>query len=160
MSWVTRPATTADLEGLVELARRRRERYAEQEPRFWRAAPDAVTVQRSYFCTLLNRDDVAVFVVDGDERVRGFLIASIGDAPAVYDPGGATCTVDDFAVDLDSSWVKAAPLLLAAVRRWAATQGAVQLIVVTGHHDQAKRDQLAEAELRLTSEWWTGPIVN
>ncbi len=116
-------------------------------------------MQRSYFHELLACEDVGVFVVDSEARVRGFVIASVGDAPPVYDPGGATCMVDDFVVDQDSSWATAAPLLLAAVRRWAVRQGPVQLVVVTGHHDQPKRDQLAAAGLSLTSEWWTGSIV-
>lgn len=107
MSWLTRRATSADLEALVELARRRRERYAEQQPRFWRPAPDAVSVQRSYFHELLACEDVGAFVVDSEGRVRGFVIASVGDAPPVYDPGGATCMVDDFVVDQDSSWATA-----------------------------------------------------
>lgn len=157
MAWSTRRASSSDIEPIVELARQRRERYAAVQPRFWRPSSKAVDIQRSYFASLLDRDDVGVFVVNGDGQVRGFLIATIGEAPPVYDPSGPTCMVDDFVVDEDASWPTAGPLLLETARQWAAGRGAVQMVVVTGRHDQPKREQLAAAGLALTSEWWTGP---
>ena len=153
-----RPAQTADLDELVELARRRRAQYERYQPRFWRPAANAVARQSDFFRALLADEEVAVVVATEGPRLAGFAIARVTAAPPVYDPGGLTCLVDDFTVDTEADWPKAGPLLVAELQAWAATRGAVQLVVVTAHLDESKRAVLREAGLSLASEWWTGPV--
>lgn len=97
-------------------------------------------------------------VADHDGTVRGFLIARIVDAPPVYDPGGSTCMVDDFAVADPGDWAACEPLLLADVRSWASVEGAVQLVVVTAQADARKRAALRSTRLTPASEWWAGSV--
>ncbi len=157
MTQSVRPAETKDLDQLLDIAEQRRDQYARYEPMFWRPAADAVDVQRPHFRDLLEEGGVAVVVAVDDDRVAGFVIASITDSPPVYDPGGRTCVVDDFAVARDEDWSWAGPQLLQQVKGWAAARQAVQVVVVTGHRDDTKRGVLRRAGLSLTSEWWTGP---
>jgi hypothetical protein len=90
--------------------------------------------------------------------VAGFIIGRLTPAPPVYEPGGLTCLVDDFAVEHPDAWTSLGPLLLAELSRIALAQGAVQLVVVTGRHDEPKRRALQGTGLVVASEWWTGPI--
>jgi hypothetical protein len=152
-----RPAHDQDLPKLLELARLRRVAYERYQPVFWRPAADAVESQRAFFTTLLQDPDVRMLVADLDEQLIGFAIARVVSAPPVFDPGGATCMVDDFTVDTDEHWPLAGPPLLGAVRSWSATRGASQLVVVTAQLDAAKRTALGDAGLSPASEWWVGP---
>jgi GNAT superfamily N-acetyltransferase len=156
-----RSAVPADLDGLIDLAARRREQYRGYQPQFWRPAADATARHRSFFTSLLNDEEVALLVAaDDGGPVRGFLLARCVAAPPVYDPGGLTCMVDDFTVDDDEVWPEVGRLLLTAVRQWAAGRGGAQLVVVTAHLDSAKRALLADADLGLASEWWVGPVLD
>jgi hypothetical protein len=47
---------------------------------------------------------------------------------------------------------------LLAVRQVARRQGAVQIVVVCGHLDDAKRSALASSGLQIASEWWVAPL--
>jgi hypothetical protein len=146
------------LQQLVELAAIRREQYAAYEPEFWRPAIDAEDRQRDYFAALLDEDGTLTVVARDGSTVHGFAIARLIGAPPVYDPGGLTCAVDDFAVSDDAEWPTVGPLLLDAVRSWGAAGGAAQLVVVVAHLDEAKRAALEAADLSLASEWWVAPI--
>lgn len=154
----TERACQADLEQLLEIAAARRQEYAQYQPQFWRPAPDAVARQRDFFTSLIDQDDTLVVVARDNSGVRGFAIARTADAPPVYDPGGVTCVVDDFAVADPTDWPTVGPLLLDAVRAWACDHGATQMIVVVAHLDQAKRAVLSTAQLNIASEWWVAPI--
>lgn len=74
-------------------------------------------------------------------------------APPVYDPGGLTGQIDDFAV-VPGRWPTTGARLLQAALDVAAGRGAVQVVVVTAHLDEPKRRMLGAAGLQLTSEWW------
>jgi hypothetical protein len=89
--------------------------------------------------------------------LTGFLIATLLPAPPVYDPGGLTCQIDDFAVVAAASWLTTGVQLLRTGLAQAARRGAVQAVVVTGHLDQAKRQALRASGLELASEWWVTP---
>ena len=80
------------------------------------------------------------------------------DAPPVYDPGGPSCVVDDFAVADLEDWSKVGPTLIDAVREWGAGNGATQLVVVVAQADGAKRAVLQESNLTIASEWWVGAL--
>lgn len=98
MADYVRRAVAGDVEAITALASDRPRRYARYQPAFWRSAANAEEVHRSYLADLVRNDDVLTLVSDHDGTVVGFLIAAFGDAPAVYDLGGRTCTIDDFVV--------------------------------------------------------------
>jgi GNAT superfamily N-acetyltransferase len=153
-----RAAVATDLESLIAIAAKKREQYQSYEPQFWRPASDAVDKQRQFFRALIKDEDVAVVVATGPRHVQGFAMARTLEAPPVYDPGGLTCLVDDFAVDDDSDWPKVGPLLLQALAGWAASRGASQVVIVTARMDGAKRQVLRDAQLSVASEWWVGRV--
>jgi GNAT superfamily N-acetyltransferase len=154
-----RRATDADLEQLLGLAEQRRQQYRSYQPQFWQPAEDAVQQQRGYFKRMLDDDQAIVLLAELESELRGFVIARIVTAPPVYNPGGLTCMVDDFAVLEPADWPGAGVALLQGARNWAAEKGAAQLVVVTAHLDQPKRAALRGAQLRLASEWWVGPTA-
>jgi hypothetical protein len=148
-----RPAVPADVDAMTEMAGARREQYAGYQPVFWRPASNAEQLHRPYLARLVDDQDVITLVSEDSGLFTGFLIALLGDAPGVYDPGGRTCQIDDFAVTPDR-WATAGPLLLRSAIEQAAQRGAVQAVVVTGHLDQPKRDALRSCGLSVASEWW------
>ena len=77
----------------------------------------------------------------------------------VYDPGGKTCLVDDFAVDSAGDWTTVGNALLAAALQEARERGAVQAVVVCGHRDDPKRHMLAGDGFSIASEWYVREIV-
>jgi GNAT superfamily N-acetyltransferase len=143
----------ADLDAMTAMAAERRSRYAKYQPVFWRPASDAEQVHRPYLAELIADQDAITLVSDDSGNVAGFLIATIGDAPAVYDPGGRTCTIDDF-VAAPGRWATTGVQLLRAAIEDAAERGAIQAVVVTAHLDQAKREALQTCGLSIASEWW------
>jgi GNAT superfamily N-acetyltransferase len=153
-----RAARDEDLQGILNVADAARRRYATYQPVFWRPAADARARQESYLAALLRDPDVLAYVGLTDGAVVGFAIARLLSAPPVYDPGGVTCLLDDFAVADQELWPSLGLDLLHAVRDAARARGAVQLVVITGAQDVSKRAALAAAGLRSTSEWWTGPV--
>lgn len=150
-------ATEEDLGQVLAIAAARRAAYVEHQPQFWRPAPDAVERQREFLTALLGDDQTLVVVARSGAGVRGFAVGRCVPAPPVYDPGGLSCLVDDFAVAEPDEWPTVGPPLLDALRGWARTLGAVQLVVVTAHLDEAQRAVLAEVGLTIASEWWVGP---
>ncbi len=103
--------------------------------------------------------DVVTLVVRTATAIDGYVFASIVGAPPVYDPGGPTGVVDDFAVADPSLWPTVGMDLLDEARKRLATRGVVQVVVVVGHHDAAKRAALLAAGLTAASEWLVGPLV-
>ena len=154
-----RPARADDLEPIVALADDRRTQYAEYQPVFWRPTPDAAARQRPYLESLIADVTVITLVAISDETLVGFVIGHLVPAPAVYNPGGPTCTIDDFACDQPASWATVGVDLLSAVRQEARQRGAAQLVVVCGHLDQAKRTALENCRLTIASEWWVAPLA-
>jgi hypothetical protein len=57
------------------------------------------------------------------------VIAFIGDAPPVYNPGGRPCQIDDFAAE-PGRWNSAGTQLLRAAIEQAKGRGAIQAVVV------------------------------
>ncbi len=153
------PATPDHVAAMVTLSERKRTAYAAYQPQFWRKAPDSASVQTPYFHELLARDAVVALVALEDERVVGFVIAAIVPAPAVYDPGGLTCMIDDFCVAAPDQWATVGRSLLTTVTQAAKARGATQTVVVCGHLDAPKRAALAAAGLTIASEWYTGTIA-
>ena len=160
-----RDAGEADLEPMLDLAEARRRQYAGLHGRFHRPAAGARDVQRGFFRNLLRAPDCLVLVAElegggrgdgggGGGGLAGFVIGRLAPPPPVYDPGGAACMVDDFAVADPALWASAGRELLAAVEERARERGAVQVVVVCAPEDEPKRALLAGARLDVVTEWW------
>lgn len=156
--WTIQPAEEAHVAAMVALSEQKRTEYAAYQPQFWRKATNSAAAQTPYFHHLLTQAHVLALVARQGETVVGFVIAGLAPAPAVYDPGGLTCMIDDFCVAAPEQWPTVGRDLLAAVTREAAARGAAQAVVVCGHLDEPKRAMLAGAGLSLASEWYVAPI--
>jgi GNAT superfamily N-acetyltransferase len=152
-----RKAGTADVARMVELSEEKRLQYQAYQPRFWRKAPDSQEKQLPHFERVLAADRVIALVHERDGGIDGFVIATLLDAPPVYDPGGLTCLIDDF-IAADEAWDTIGAALLEAVDREAKSRGAVQVVVVCGHCDQPKRRMLSTEAFTIASEWYVRPI--
>ncbi|HEV2889108.1 MAG TPA: hypothetical protein VGX28_01910 [Frankiaceae bacterium] len=154
MTCLVRDYRDSDLDAAAALCDARRRAYAEHQPTFWRPAAGAAEVGRAFLAEQAARDSTLAVVHETGGAVDGFLLASVVDAPPVYDPGGRTCAIDDFAVRDPSLWAHAGPELLAYVARLARERGAVQCVVVTSARDLAKRDALSRLGGSVASEWY------
>ena len=135
------------------MAGARRRQYSGYQPVFWAPASNAEEVHKPYLARLISDKDVITLVSENSGTLTGFVIASIGDAPPVYNPGGRTCQIDDFVVK-PGRWKSAGTQLLRAAIELAASWGAIQVVVVTGHLDLEKREALKACGLSIASEWW------
>lgn len=154
-----RPACEDDLNAIVALADERRRQYAQHAPVFHRPAANAREVHRPWLAAMIANDGAAVLVSeDEDGACNGFVIATLAPSPPVYDPGGATCSIDDFVMAVPQHWATAGRDLLQTVQEWARERGAVQTVVVCGPHDGPKRRMLTECGLQVVSEWLTAPL--
>lgn len=158
MTGAVRPASVAEVPRMVELSRRKRADYARYQPIFWREAEDAAERQATYFNHLIARDGIIALVYEADGVLYGFIIGALITAPPVYDPGGAACMVDNFVVADPDAWKTVGRALLDAVIHVAKTRGAVQVIVVCGHHDEPLRALLMSCGCTIASEWWVGMV--
>lgn len=158
MDGTIRNAQVADVPRMVELSERKRTEYEQQQPIFWRKAQGSASAQSSYFEHLLTLENIIALVYERDGTINGFVIAGLHSAPPVYDPGGLTCDIDDFAVVHPSLWNSVGRALLDRAIAEARARNAVQVVVVTGGHDVHKRETLAAMGLSLASEWWVSEI--
>jgi GNAT superfamily N-acetyltransferase len=149
-----RSARVEDAPAIVDLSERKRREYQDYQPRFWRKAADSREKQLPFIERLIESDLVIALVHEEQGRIDGFVIASLVEAPPVYDPGGPTCMIDDFAVGDPKDWPDVGQALLAAARRAAQERGAAQTVVVCGHRDDPKRRMLAADGFSLASEWY------
>lgn len=152
-----RDALAADAGPMAALAAIRREQYASYQPIFWRPAVGALDRHRAYLASLIENDKVITLVCEEAGELTGFLIATLTGAPPVYDPGGATCQIDDFMVVSPTRWPTTGAVLLRAALAEAGRRGAIQAVVVTGHLDLPKRELLRACGLEPASEWWVTP---
>jgi hypothetical protein len=152
-----RAATGEDVAAMVSLSAAKRRTYAAIQPVFWRPAVDADARQTAWFTQLLERKGAIVLLAEDGQGVAGFAIGMLAPAPPVYDPGGFTCAIDDFCVRDEADWPSAGAALLREVRARARALGAVQVVVVCGAHDTAKRALLDGSGVTPASEWLTGP---
>jgi GNAT superfamily N-acetyltransferase len=154
-----RMAAADDAAALAELSDPRRQQYQAYQPTFWRPAADACERHEPFLRSLVTRDDVIALVHEcGDGTVDGFVIATLAPAPPVYDPGGPTCSIDDYCVADPADWDTIGRQLLEYTIAAAKTRGASQVVVVCGHLDAPKRAMLAAAGLTIASEWYTRPL--
>ena len=161
-SWMSatriRPAEDFDLNEILDLANSQRLEYETYQPIFWRVAPDAITQQRDYLASQIANEEVVTLVATSENKLVGFIIGRLVPAPPVYNPGGLTCSIDDFVVNRNDLWETVGADLLDQVRKVAVSKGAVQVVVVCGHLDEPKRKALEKSSLAIASEWWVAPI--
>ncbi|HEU5015496.1 MAG TPA: GNAT family N-acetyltransferase [Roseiflexaceae bacterium] len=152
---IIRPATEADLPAILELAAERRKEYATYSPLFWRVAEDAAEQQAPFFRNQrIQNPHALTLVAEDDQRIVGFVMATIHAAPPVYNPGGPVCSIDDFTVATPDLWRTVGEELVRAAKKWARERGAVLIVVVAGQQDAAKRAMLAATGANVASEWW------
>lgn len=153
-----RVAKASDIDAMVDLSEVKRSEYATYQPLFWRKAQDSAEHQIKYFHRLLDQQSMIMLVHTTDGQLDGFIIASIVPAPPVYDICGLNCLVDDFCVRDETTWSNVGQQLLSETLKVAKTKGAVQVVIVNGHHHAQKRKFLQDAGLSLASEWYTSAI--
>lgn len=141
---------------IVPLAARRRAEYETYQPQFWRVAPSAEALHREFLATLVEDGRWGSFV---SEPFGGYAFCRLVPAPPVYDPGGPSCFVDDFAVTSAQLWPSDGRALLDAAARWGAGRGAAQLVVVNGPQDAPKAELLAAFGLSIASTWSVGSLL-
>jgi GNAT superfamily N-acetyltransferase len=130
-----RSARREDAPAMVDLSEQKRFEYEQYQPRFWRKAAGSREKQLPFFERLIESDRVIALVLEGLGGIDGFVIASLTEAPPVYDPGGSTCLIDDFVVRRPGDWETVGKELLAAADREARKRGAMQTVVVCGRQD-------------------------
>ena len=153
-----RPATQADIQQMVALSEQKRTQYEQVAPTFWREAADASECQARFFETLLGREQTIALVHETGDQVDGFVIAAIRDAPPIYDPGTAICTIDDFCVMALEDWTTIGVKLLQEARQAAKNRGAELAVVVCGARDEPKRAMLRQTCFAVASEWYVNPL--
>lgn len=154
-----RTAAEVDVAAMVALSDARRTEYATYSPVFWRKAADATEKQTGFIINRQLRDEQVITLVAEDAgTVHGFVIATILHAPPVYDPGGPVCSIDDYTVATPELWPTLGVELLNAATTQAKEQGAVLVIVVCPHLEEAKRTMLHEQGATIASEWFVKPL--
>ena len=157
---VIRDARISDVPAIAVLAQEKRIQYAKYQPQFWNVAPHAERVHRPWLEALVCDESVVSIVAehDGAAGVCGFLLATVGSTPPVYDAGGDTATVDDFVVSPPDAGMTVGTALLDAGKAQLREQGVAQIVVVCGQRDGPKRRALADAGLSVASEWYVGDL--
>ena len=158
MKGIIRSAEIADAAHMVELSEQKRAEYERHKPNFWRKANDSAQKQLPYFEQQIGSEHVIALIHELNGVIDGFVIAMLISAPAVYDPGGLSCFIDDFVVKDPNLWQSVGAALLNDVDCEAKRRGAVQSMVVCGHHDTAKQLMLASTGSTIASEWWVKSI--
>ena len=154
-----RPATIYDIPTMVALSYNKRRHYEQAQPQFWRYAGEgAEQAQQTWFIELLKRDDVIMFVAEEQNTIQGFIVGQVMKAPAVYDPEGLTLMIDDFCVNESSLWPSVGQELLNELIQLSRLRGCTQVIVVSGAHDETKRQFLQQQNLICASEWYVKTV--
>ncbi len=155
-----RAAQPSDIARVIELIEERRLQYQEYQPKFWRKAKNSAEAEHAYLESVL---DNAVSIVLVHEReggaVDGVIIGVLEQLPAVYDPRGPVCTVDDFVVASPELWNTVGVGLLNTLSREARERGAVHVAVGCGHLDRLKRTMLALHGYAIASEWYVKDLT-
>jgi hypothetical protein len=103
----------------------------------------------------MDQDNVLTLISEDDGSTNGFLIATLIDAPPVFDPGGKSCMIDDFVVACNALWDSVGTALLDEARVWAKREGAAQIILVTPKDHPEKNAFVTAQNLKTTTFWWT-----
>lgn len=140
---------------LVEAKRKEYENYG---PRFWRRSSNSAASTLPWFEKLFSDERNVALVATEDGLVVGFLIAREFPTPPVYDPGGPTALIDDFCVATKDRWQDVGAVLLQHAKAELNRRGFAQVVVVCAKQDSAKSAFLSQANLSLSSTWWTTAV--
>ncbi len=158
MKYIIRRANSSDVPAMVLLSHEKRMNYEKTQPQLWRHAEGAEEAQTKWFSELMEQEDHILLIAESENTIVGFVIGGIIKAPEVYDPSGLTLMVDDFCVSSTGHWQSVGNKLLVELQRLAKTEGATQILVVCGAHDEPKRQFMKDARLTIASEWYVGEI--
>lgn len=153
-----RPASSEDVGAMVGLSERERLQRERMDPDFFRKAERSREAQTLFFNWLLKQNHAIALVHETPNEIDGFAIATLITAPPVYAPGGQTALIDDFTVSDPQLWDSVGNSLFEAIRAEARNRGAVGIVSICAHHDEAKRQFLSSRGLRIVSEWHFSPI--
>lgn len=145
-------ADEQDVVDMVRLSAIKRKRYAEAQPVFWQAHPNADSNQEKWFRSLLLNDEYILLTAKKNDQLQGFIIGHIISAPDVYQPGGKTLFVDDFCVL--EAWHPTGLQLFAQLASRAKGVDCNQALVVCGAHDTLKADFLKTMDFTCASHWF------
>jgi ribosomal protein S18 acetylase RimI-like enzyme len=153
-----RRATASDLDAVVAIIESQRRQYHRFQPTFWQRTADAAELSRTFFSRLLDEPGAYFLVAAEGRLILGFLIARRFPAPPVFEPGGDTYLIDDFAVSESRHWLGIGEALLSHVSTLLHEHGAAQIIAVCADRDLAKAEVLRRSDLTIASNWWTKPL--
>ena len=153
-----RKAIKTDIPQMVVLSDKKRSAYEKAQPQFWHRAKKANEKQAQWFEWLLSKNNHILLVSEMNHQIVGFIMGELKSAPEVYDPGGLSLMIDDFCVESPELWSTIGEQLLRELQHQAKQRGAVQTLVVCGHHDESKRQFLKREGLSIASEWYVGEI--
>lgn len=157
LSLNVRLACQADIRGMTQLSYEKRRAYEKAQPQFWRYKKGAELSQSKWFQELLGQEGAILLVAESASSLLGFIIGQLVQAPEVYD-SGLTLMIDDFCVEDASAWPSVGHALLAELTLRGKAEGAVQRVVVSGSHDEAKCQFLKQAGLSVASLWYAGAL--
>jgi hypothetical protein len=152
-----RLAQSEDITSMVNLSYGKRRAYEKVQPQFWRYKKGAESSQATWFHQLLNRKDHILLVAESEGKIAGFVIGQLITAPEVYDPG-LTLMIDDFCVATPGDWSSVGVALVSQLKSLGKGKGVVQFVMVSGAHDEPKRQFLKQAGLSVASEWYVGVL--
>jgi hypothetical protein len=150
---MTRKAVADDIPAMVALSDRDRTRREKSDLEFFRKNPAGAQFQALFFKTQLESDRIIAMVDEDAGRLRGFVIASIMQAPPVYDPGGLTILIDDFTIADENEWNSVGLALLEHVKTEGKVRGAVGVVTICARGDDLKHRWLERIGTRVVSEW-------
>lgn len=153
-----RDANNNDISAMVSLSYAKRRSYEKAQPQFWGYKEGAEESQSKWFKELLLQDDYIILVAEDENKMLGFIIGRLIEAPEVYDPKGLTLMIDDFCVETENDWSFVGGQLIEKIKPKAKSKGASQILVVCGVHDEPKRQFLKALGLNVASEWYITAI--
>ena len=148
-----RKAVADDISAMVALSDRDRTHREKVDPEFFRKNPAGAQFQAYFFKNQLESDRIIAAVDEDAGQLRGFVIATIMQAPPVYDPGGLTVLIDDFTVADENEWTSVGLALLQYVKTESKVRGAVGMVTICARGDDLKHRWLEEIGTRIVSEW-------
>jgi hypothetical protein len=155
MTISVRRATSSDLGAIVTLVSAKRAQLESFEPVAWHPSEHAPAMTEEFFRMQVGEQGPIFLVATDGARVIGFINAVLQPAPPVYDPGGKSIMIDDFAVIEGDAGDEAAMALLDAALSEGRGRGAVQVIIVAAAKDERAAKWFRARQLHVFSNWWT-----
>ena len=142
-----------DLDPIGDIAEAKRREYARYSPVFWRPHPEGRAPQIRFLRRQLTQETTLAFVSEERGAIGAFGIAVLRSVPAVDQPSGPVCLVDDFATLSADAWPTSGWSVLDAILSAAAGAGAALAVVISGRDDGPKCAMLEGAGFGPDSGW-------